>query len=180
MKYWFAIFTIIASTTAFAEEPAQAGLWSRVQVSLSNTWDSEKYELYIPINTWHNRSYYTDEKIDSYNEQPWGLGVGKYRFDDDGDWHGLYAMVFQDSHNDAEPVAGYAFQHMWRPTEALHLGLGYTLGATIRKDLHYVPLPVIAPVASVTYKKLALQSTYILGGEGNGNILFTSLRWQLE
>lgn len=179
MKYWFAVLAIMVSTTSFAEESVKPGMWSRVQDSLSQTWASENYELYIPVDTWHNRSYYTAEKIDSYNERPWGLGIGKYRFDDDGDWHALYVMTFQDSHNEAEPVAGYAFQNIWHPADDLHLGVGYTVGMTMRQDMHYVPTPVIAPIMSVAYKKIAVQSTYILGGEGHGNILFTWLRWRL-
>ncbi|ADI29353.1 lipid IV(A) palmitoyltransferase PagP [Methylotenera versatilis] len=182
MKFRFitsALF-IIMSTSAVAEESAKPSIWSRAQDSLSKTWQSQDYELYVPINTWHNRSYYTQEKIDEYNERPWGLGIGKYRFDEDGDWHALYAMAFEDSHDEIEPVAGYGFQKTWRPAEDVRLGLGYTVGVTMRGDMHYIPIPIIAPLFSVDYKKLALQSTYIFGGEGNGNILFTWVRWQLD
>jgi palmitoyl transferase len=132
------------------------------------------------VNTWHNRNYYSAEKIDSYNEQPWGLGIGKYRFDDDGDWNALYVMAFADSHNKIEPIVGYGFQKMWRPTDNFRLGAGYTVGITIRDEMNYVPIPVIAPLVSVEYKRLSLQSTYIPGGNGNGNILFTWLRWQIH
>ena len=62
--------------TTFAEDLAGSSIWSRAQDSLSQTWQSENYELYIPVDTWHNRSYYTKEQTDSFNEQPWGLGVG--------------------------------------------------------------------------------------------------------
>lgn len=168
------------SLPSFAEYSSEQSWWSGVKGSLSKTWQSQDYELYIPINTWHNRSYYTQEKIDEYDENPWGLGIGKYRFDEDGDWHALYGMVFKDSHSDIEPVAGYAFQKTWRPVNDVRLGLGYTVGVTMRSDMHYIPIPIIAPLASVEYKKIALQSTYILGGEGNGNILFTWVRWQLD
>ena len=65
MKHWFAIIALIASTTSFAEDST---ILSDVQDSLSQTWQSKDYELYIPVNTWHNRSYYTDEKIASYEE----------------------------------------------------------------------------------------------------------------
>ena len=178
MKHWFAIIALIASTTSFAEDST---ILSDVQDSLSQTWQSKDYELYIPVNTWHNRSYYTDEKIASYNEQPWGLGAGKYRLDADDDWHSLYAMAFLDSHSKIEPIVGYGFQKIWRPTDTIRLGLGYTVGITLREDSNYVlPLPVIAPLFSIGYKDLSVQSTYILGGEGHGNILFTWLRWRLE
>ncbi len=164
---------------AFADTTSD-GLWSDVKNTLSETWNSSDYELYVPVSTWHNRQFYDKEKIDGYNEQPWGLGIGKYRYDADGDWHGIYAMAFADSHNEMEPVAGYAFQKMWHANNDFRLGAGYTIGATLREDYHYLPIPVIAPVASVEYKQFAVQSTYIVGGQGNGNILFTWLKWQLK
>lgn len=170
----------MVSSATCAKELDNQSWWSGAKESLSQTWQSQDYELYIPVNTWHNRNFYTKEKIDEYNERPWGLGVGKYRFDEDGDWHALYAMAFEDSNNAIEPVAGYAFQKVWRPAEDVRLGAGYTLGLTMRHDMHYIPIPVIAPVFSVAYKQLAVQSTYIPGGNGHGNILFTWLRWQLK
>ncbi len=178
LRLLIAIMASAITATAFAEDSASA--WSRAQDSLSQTWQSTNYELYVPVNAWHNRNYYSSEKIDGYNEHPWGLGVGKYRFDDDGDWNGFYAMAFSDSHRDIEPVVGFGFQKMWRPTDHFRLGAGYTLGLTLREDFHYLPLPVIAPIFSVEYKQLAVQSAYIPGGDGNGNILFTWLRWQLK
>ncbi len=164
---------------AFADSTSN-GFWDDVKNTLSETWNSNEYELYVPVSTWHNRQFYDKEKIDGYNEQPWGLGIGKYRYDADGDWHGIYGMVFADSHNEMEPVAGYAFQKMWHANNDFRLGAGYTIGATLRQDYHYLPIPVIAPVASIEYKQFAVQSTYIVGGQGNGNILFTWLKWQLK
>lgn len=170
----------LISSPALADDSKDSGVLSYITDNLSQTWNADNYELYIPINTWHNRNYYSAEKINQYNEHPWGLGVGKYRLDDDGDWHSLYIMAFSDSHKDLEPVAGYGFQKMWHPSENWRLGAGYTLGFTVRKDFNYLPIPVVAPLFSVEYKQLAIQSTYIVGGEGNGNILFTWLRWQLD
>jgi lipid IVA palmitoyltransferase len=86
--------------------------------------------LYIPINTWHNRNYYRKEGINGFNERPWGLGVGKYRYDADGDWHVIYAMAFLDSQSDVEPIVGYGFQKVWRASENVRFGLGYTAGVT--------------------------------------------------
>ena len=179
-KLLIALTFSTSALTVFADDQVSASIWSRTQDSLSQTWQSENYELYVPINTWHNRNFYSKEKIDSFNEQPWGLGIGKYRFDDDGDWNSLYVMAFQDSHRDIEPLAGVGFQKIWRPIENLRLGAGYTVGITMREDMHYFPLPGILPLVSVEYKKMALQSTYVPGGYGLGNILFTWLRWQLE
>lgn len=89
-------------------------------------------------------------------------------------------MAFMDSHNKLEPLVGHGYQKMWRLSENVRLGAGYSVGITMRSDFNYVPIPTIVPLASVEYKKLSAQSTYIPGGNGNGNILFTWLRWQLQ
>ena len=165
---------------ANAEDGVATKAWLAVKTEFTETWQSPNTELYIPINTWHNRNYYSAEKIDSFNEQPWGLGVGKYRYDEDGDWHGLYAMAFLDSHSDVEPIVGYGFQKVWRASDNIRLGIGYTAGVTFRSDSDYIPLPVLAPLFSIKYKQVALQSTYIFGGNGYGNVLFSWLRWELN
>jgi lipid IVA palmitoyltransferase len=178
-----ALLTFSASTmlllpcVAIADEATS--IFSRAQDAVVNTWQSTDYELYIPINTWHNRNFYTSEKIDSFNERPWGLGLGKYRYDEDGDWHGIYGMVFLDSNNKIEPVFGYGFQKVWQSSENVRLGLGYTVGVTVREDFNFVPAPLLLPLFSIKYKDIAVQSTYIPGGNDYGNILFTWLRWQL-
>lgn len=193
------VVTCIHSTTAFAENTgsdiADSGdvtndasqtqpstmhkVVNLVVDELRTTWQSKDVEWYIPINTWHNRSSYTHEQIAKYNERPWGIGMGKYRYDADGDWHGLYTMAFLDSQSKWEPVIGYGFQKVWEPKQALKFGLGYTVGLTFRDDMHYVPIPLLLPLMSIKYQSVALQSTYIPGGKGNGNVLFTWIRWEL-
>ena len=163
-----------------ADEGVLSRALSVVKTELSQTWQSPDVELYVPINTWHNRHYYKSEAVDDFNERPWGLGAGKYRYDEDGDWHGIYAMAFLDSNREIEPVVGYGFQKVWRASENVRLGLGYTLGVTIRQDFDYVPMPLLLPLLSVKYKQVALQSTYVPGGQGHGNILFSWLRWELN
>lgn len=177
--------TASASASGSVETPAIVAppvtftsLWNDVSATVSTTWQSEHKELYVPLHTWHNRRMYTAEKIASYNENPWGIGLGKYRYDDAGNWHALYAMTFLDSHNKMEPIAGYGYQKMWRPSENWRLGAGFTAGFTARADYHYYPIPVILPLVSVEYGRFALQATYVPGGKGNGNILFSWLRWQ--
>ena len=53
------------------------------------------------------------DKIDSYQNTPIGLGYGHGRFDDKGNWHGLYALGFQDSHFKPEWMAGYGWKTYW-------------------------------------------------------------------
>ncbi len=52
----------------------------------------------------------TKKKTDRYNERPWGGGFGLSRWDEKGNWHGLYAMAFKDSWNKWEPIAGYGWE----------------------------------------------------------------------
>lgn len=157
---------------------ASPGWWQQIQTTASLTMESNKYELYLPLHTWHNRSMYTSEKISSFNEDPWGIGGGKYRFDDQGNWHAWYAMAFLDSHNAIEPMVGYAYEKIWRPAADWRLGLGFTAGFTSRQDYLFIPLPLVLPLASIGYRRLTLQATYIPGSKGAGNILFTWMRWQ--
>jgi palmitoyl transferase len=66
------------STVALADEVVDSsgdvklGVWDFAKQQVTNTWSSRDYELYIPINTWHNRDTYTAEDIRNFNEQPWG------------------------------------------------------------------------------------------------------------
>ncbi|CNK18756.1 lipid IV(A) palmitoyltransferase PagP [Yersinia alsatica] len=155
-------------------------LWQRLMNNISQAWDSPNQELYIPLNTWHNRWTYDDDKIESYNERPWGIGYGKYRYDEDNNWHSVYAMAFMDSHNEVEPIIGYGYQKMWIPGEmdGWRFGIGFTASITARHEYHYIPIPLPLPLISIEYNKFALQTTYIPGTYNNGNVLFTWMRWQ--
>lgn len=53
--------SICMSSPALAEEQS-VGLWDKFTNNVSTTWDSDKYELYIPFFTWHNRFMYDKEK----------------------------------------------------------------------------------------------------------------------
>ncbi|TDR78443.1 antimicrobial peptide resistance and lipid A acylation protein PagP [Paludibacterium purpuratum] len=168
----------VAPASAGTTSSTDSGWWQQVRNEASQTWDSDRYELYLPLHTWHNRRMYTAEKIAEYNENPWGLGFGKYRYDDQGNWHAFYAMAFLDSHNRVEPIAGYGYEKIWHPAEGWRLGAGFTVAATARQDYGYYPLPLILPLVSIEYGHFALQTTYVPGSKGNGNVLFTWARWQ--
>ncbi|MDU1785860.1 MAG: lipid IV(A) palmitoyltransferase PagP [Escherichia coli] len=110
----------------------------------------------------------------------WGGGFGLSRWDEKGNWHGLYAMAFKDSWNKWEPIAGYGWESTWRPLadENFHLGLGFTAGVTARDNWNYIPLPVLLPLASVGYGPVTFQMTYIPGTYNNGNVYFAWMRFQ--
>ena len=117
---------------------------------------------------------------DKYNERPWGAGFGMSRWDEKGNWHGLYLMAFKDSFNKWEPIGGYGWEKTWRPLadDNFHLGLGYTLGVTARDNWNYIPIPVVLPLASIGYGPATFQMTYIPGTYNNGNVYFAWARIQ--
>lgn len=156
------------------------GWWSTFKNDVSSTWNTpQHHDVYMPVVTWHNRLAYSQDKIDKYNERPWGGGYGISRYDQQGNWHGIYLMVFKDSFNKWEPIGGYGYEKVWRPLDDqnFRLGLGYTAAVTARDNYNYIPLPLVLPLASVGYNRLTFQATYIPGTYNNGNVFFAWLRF---
>ena len=185
LSSFFALPAFASSeSTPSASTPARPGFmgwWDSWSNDVSTTWNaSPDKDLYLPVITWHNRLTYDKEKTDSYNERPWGGGYGISRYDENGDWHGLYFMAFKDSHNKWEPIGGYGYEKIWQPAEDknFRLGLGYTAAVTARDDYSYIPVPLVLPLASISYDKLSFQATYIPGTYNNGNVFFAWLRYQ--
>ncbi|MBC3946811.1 lipid IV(A) palmitoyltransferase PagP [Erwinia persicina] len=158
-----------------------ASTWRTFSGNVSQTWNEpQTVDLYIPTITWHNRWTYDKEKTDRYNERPWGAGGGISRYDEKGNWNGIYLMAFKDSYNKWEPIGGYGWEKTWRPINDpdFHLGLGFTAGVTMRDNWNYIPIPLVLPLASVGYGPATFQMTYIPGTYNNGNVYFAWLRWQ--
>ena len=177
---------VIFATAVQAEdhvygEQRISGWWNWLKNDVSQTWNQpQNYDLYLPFLSWHNRLTYDKEKTDNYNEMPWGGGFGLSRYHDDGDWSSLYAMMFKDSHNKWQPIVGYGWEKGWYldSRQDFRLGLGVTAGINARDDFaNYVPLPIILPLFSASYRRLSVQFTYIPGTYNNGNVLFAWLRY---
>ena len=135
-------------------------------------------ELYVTGYAWHNRYTYTPERISLYNELAWGGGFGKGFYDEDGDWQGLAAFAFLDSHSHVEPAAGYGFVKMLHLNDNTRIGIGYSLLATMRSDiLHGVPFVGALPWFTFNYRKASFCATYIPGAVGAGNVLFILAKW---
>jgi hypothetical protein len=169
---------VTTAQPALAADPTLPGWLDRVVDEVTTTARDGTSEIYFPVRTYHMRWAYTKEKIDSFQEFPLGLGYGRGRLDEQGNWHGLYAMGFQDSHFKPEWLAGYGWKTYWRLSENTRFGLGYTAGFTARSDLgSYTPVPVILPIGSIDYRETSLEAAYVPGGKGFGNILFFWLKW---
>jgi len=180
-----ALRLLAGAVCALALTPAQAdgfagsigSAYDRATTKLGKIWNEGGNEFYLPVSTYHLRSAYDADKIRSFNESPRGLGYGRGIYDPDGDYHGLYAMAFSDSHYKPEYMLGYAYKTFWPAKGDLKVGLGYTVFLTARTDYaHYAPIPGILPMVSLEYKKFSLDSTYVPGGHGYGNVFFTSLK----
>ncbi|MCB5191683.1 lipid IV(A) palmitoyltransferase PagP [Methylobacillus arboreus] len=140
---------------------------------ITDIWETGSQDLYLPLWTHHLRFAYDDDKIDSFREFTWGLGYGRSRYNAAGNWEGLYLMAFSDSHSKVQPMLGYGHQWMFGPVSGLHAGVGYTAFITSRADIYRnFPIPGVLPIASVNYQQYSLNTSYVPGGRGNGNILF--------
>ncbi|MEB5921373.1 lipid IV(A) palmitoyltransferase PagP [Franconibacter daqui] len=162
-----------------AENKSLPKPFTTLKKNIAQTWgEPAHYDGYLPVITWHARFAYDKEKTDRYNERPWGAGFGQSRWDEKGNWHGLYAMAFKDSFNHWEPIAGYGWEATWHPLadDNFRLGLGYTVGVTMRENWNYIPIPLALPLASVGYGPATFQMTYIPGTYNNGNVYFAWLR----
>ncbi|WP_028372455.1 lipid IV(A) palmitoyltransferase PagP [Legionella lansingensis] len=141
-------------------------------------WNEGSNELYMTGYAWHNRYTYEKHKIDSYNELAWGGGLGKGLYDEDGDWHGIYALAFLDSHKNVEPAVGYAFLKVAHLGINTRLGAGFTVLVTQRPDIYDgIPFPGALPWLSLNYRSLTVSGTYIPGSKGAGNVLFLLAKW---
>ncbi|MHB8743836.1 MAG: lipid IV(A) palmitoyltransferase PagP [Sulfuricaulis sp.] len=150
---------------SFSEEVRAT--WNRAMTGSS--------ELYVPIHTWHNRADYSAQKISQFNETPWGIGYGRGFRDDRQNWHGFYAMAFQDSHRDIQPVVGYG--RTWDfidHSTGWDLGLGYTALVTARKDVYtyHLPFPGVLPLVSLGKNKVTFFATYVPWIDKHGGIAF--------
>ena len=140
---------------------------------LRQIWQQGSIETYFSGYAWHNRYTYSKKRLKLYNELAWGGGLGKAVHDEQGNWHGLYAIAFLDSHKNLEPTAGYAFLKNFYFTENLGIGLGYSLLVTSRADIwHGIPFPGALPWVGLHYHSATLAITYIPGAVGAGNVMF--------
>ena len=173
------VFVSVSSAFAETEEGTMNSLWEKFKNNTSETWNEPtNYSLFVPVNTWHNRLAYDKEKVKEYNEEPWGLGFGVSRYDEQWDWHSLYFMAFKDSNDHLQTIFGYAYQKNWyfNCNRDWYVGAGFTLSLTQRVDYSMIPVPLPLPLVGAGYKNIAVQAAYVPGVKNNGNVLFTWVR----
>lgn len=146
---------------------------------VTDTWKEGKVELFVPFLSYHMPFAYSADKRSEYNEYPAGGGLGLGRYNSSGNYEGTYAMAFLDSHSDMSYMAGYAWIPTWHIAKSeVKVGVGLTGFLMSRQDYFGgFPFPGVLPLASVSYKQLAIQAAYVPGGQGNGNVLFAWGKW---
>lgn len=176
-----ALLSPLAANEAHASCPSSSALLEAAcnraaRVAEEGTWD-----LYLTGYGWHIDGYSADDRR-HLNAQSWGGGAGKHFTDTNGNEDILFALVFMDSHNNPEPIAGWARQWYTSPVlGGLSVGGGYFAGFTARSDiLHYLPVPLALPVASIRYAKASVMGAFIprIPGVSKGDVAFFWARYE--
>ena len=177
---------LVTSSAAMASTGSTSstlGAWfDTASEHVSDTWHEGDTELYVPFWTYHHRGTYDDDHIEDFNEFPAGIGLGKGRYNSSGNWEGMYAMGFMDSHNKPSFMAGYAWVPTWELGNDVKAGVGVT-GFLMSRSNYWngIPFPGVLPIASIGYKQLSLQAAYIPStGRNNGNVLFMWGKWTFQ
>ncbi|HEY1609817.1 MAG TPA: antimicrobial peptide resistance and lipid A acylation PagP [Paraburkholderia sp.] len=143
--------------------------------------DQGSWDLYLFGYGYHFDRQKTEQE-DPLNARSYGAGAGKHWTDASGNQDLLFAFAFLDSHDHVEPVVGYARQWYTPPVlGGLSLGAGFAAGITARDDiLHYIPVPIAAPVASLRYRRASIMATVIprFGGIASASVVLTWVRFE--
>jgi len=95
MKFFFFFFLNLCFISI---SHANTSLMDSVKSRVETIWNEGDVVGYLPLYTYHMPYAYPPEKIDQYTSIPLGLGIGKGLYNNRGNWEGLYAMSFKDSH----------------------------------------------------------------------------------
>ena len=173
LLYTFVFVGLVKMVNATENVSGDISWWAKASEHLKEIWNGD-LQLVLPVHTWHNRWRYDRDKIKEYNENPWGIGIGKYVEPTPDRRYGLLAITFQDSFNKPEPSVWYSWQALWREGKDFRPSLGFVAGLTCRKNYHWIPVPGIAPTIGFDYKSFSVESLYIPGFD----VLFTWLTWR--
>lgn len=144
---------------------------------ISDTAKNGSDELLLSGYAHHDRGAYSPEEVDKLNENAWGLGYAREKDDEKGNSHRVYGLAFEHSNRGAQLNAGYMWQGYIGDRSGLQAGAGYTAFVFQRNDIaNGIPLPAVAPVVSLRYKKATVYSVIIppIPGESSGTIIYTA------
>jgi lipid IVA palmitoyltransferase len=181
MRQFLALFFLFAIPCVHTH--ASTSFFDNAKVHVNAIIDQGDWELYVPLYTYHMPYAYSPEKISQYTEIPLGIGLGKGHYNKNNNWEGIYGMAFKDSHGIYQYMAGYAWIPNWNLSSNGNwkIGAGATVFMMSRQDINnYIPFPGLLPVGSLSYKNASLQTAFVPGGDGFGNVLFTWAKWSFH
>lgn len=155
-----AMWMLLAVTNAaHAWDCADWGEWFNNRcIGTKEAWKKGDWNLYVPFYTWHAPWAYPNRA----EENPYPLGGGLGRSVDTGhNTDMLYAMEFQDSHYKPMYVAGYGYLYNWGDRNSFNTGVGFGAFLWARSETNYIPVPGVAPFASVAYSRVQIMGTYL-------------------
>lgn len=172
----------VALSLGFVASPARAACadlpaWLAAGCNrVVETWEQGRQGVLISGYAYHVPSTWTEERRRELNANAWGGGYTRVTEDADGDAHSVYALVFSDSHRNAQFNVGYEQSTYWGPRSGVQPGLGFTVFVFQRPDIaNGFPVPAALPVASLRYRDATLFATYIPtlnGGVNHGSTLY--------
>ena len=151
--------------------------------TVENLYDNGRLSMILSGEAHHGRGTYTTEKIDSFTEKVWGLGMSKELRDDKDNEESISFVVMADSHYSPQVTATYSYQWMKGLGNNWEIGAGYTAGLFSRADiLGGVPFPGALPLVTIGTHENKLLISYIprLSGTGDGDVLYLALRFALK
>ncbi len=175
--------TLVLFSIFFSPALSAMSFIDKAKVRVNAIIDKGDWELYVPLYTYHMPYAYSPEKISQYTHIPLGIGLGKGSYNKNNNWEGIYGMTFKDSHGIYQYMAGYAWIPNWNLSNNGNwkIGAGATVFMMSRQDINnYIPFPGLLPVGSISYKKANLQTAFVPGGDGFGNVLFTWAKWSFN
>lgn len=159
-----------------AEAPFYSRWWHSAVSTTTELATNGDWNAYFPTKIYHLPIAYTAEQRNRYNESPMpAFGFGRSHYLADGDWEGLYAMGFKDSNEKPSWMLGYARSWLWDMPRlnGAYYGLGFTAFLMAREDYaSYLPFPAALPTFTLGFKNVALETAFVPGGKGNGNVFF--------
>lgn len=176
MRFLFCLLLLFS--VVFCEESEDSNA-KRLVLFLKNqmqdSYENGRLTALLPINTWHNRYTYSEDRVQRYNERPYGLGISK-TINKKYELYGIYGIVFADSNYHTQSMFGYI--HLYHLNKgSIKFALGYTVGLTQRYEYWYIPLPLPLPAMGINYKSFSIQAAYVPGGKNDANVLFSWLSW---
>jgi palmitoyl transferase len=143
----------------------EAGFWARTFEGAGRISSDGRTSAIVSGYAWHLPWKHKTPRQKAFNSNAWGAGVARSFDESPSRQRLLYVIANNDSHQHMQYMAGYIWQHKWRPAGPMHLGMGYQVFVIGRNEYYYVPLPLMLPTFSAGFDRLELFSTYVPYGE---------------